>query len=256
MRVTVCELHDSRERFPLDWAALVRHVQDNESDLVLLPEMTFTPWFAWRRDFDPAIWQAAVKSHLEWKRRLSELGTAVVCGTAPVDDAGARRNRAFVFSSGSGYTEVHDKYHLPDEEGFWEATWYGRGSGDFIAQGTAGIALGFLICSELWFFRHARAYGDQGVHLILCPRATPHETLDKWLAGGRAASVVSGAFCLSSNPVSAAGEPANLGGRGWITDPEGEVLGVTSQTQPFLTVNIDTLLAESAKHTYPRYIPE
>jgi len=256
MRVTVCELQDSREGFSRDWAALVRHVQDHASELVLLPEMAFSPWFAWRREFDPEIWRAAVQSHSDWQSRLPELAGTVVCGTAPVDDAGERRNRAFVFSSGSGYTESHDKYHLPDEEGFWEATWYGRGNGGFIPHWTGGIGLGFLICTELWFFGHARTYGDLGVHLILCPRATPRETRDKWLAGGRAASVVSGAFCLSSSPVSSAGEPANLGGQGWITDPEGDVLGVTSRNQPFLTLDIDTRLAEAAKHTYPRYVPE
>jgi N-carbamoylputrescine amidase len=255
MRVTVCELNDAREDFSRDWAELVRHVRERESELVLLPEMTFSPWFAWRRDFDPEIWRSAVQSHTDWMGRLSELGSAVVCGTAPVEDAGERRNRAFVSSSGSGHTQVHDKRYLPDEEGFWEATWYGRGKGGFLPHQTAGISLGFLICTELWFFRHARVYGEQGVHLILCPRATPHETLDKWLAGGRAASVVSGAFCLSSNPVSAAGASADLGGQGWITDPDGAVLGVTSPARPFLTLDIDPTLAESAKRTYPRYVP-
>jgi N-carbamoylputrescine amidase len=254
MKVTVCELKDAREGFSRDWADLARHVKDQESELVLLPEMSFSPWFAWQRDFVPEIWKAAVQDHAGWKKRLSELGSVVVCGTAPVDDAGGRRNRAFVFSPGTGYTAVHDKYYLPDEEGFWEETWYGRGNGDFASHRVSGVALGFMICTEMWFFQHARAYGEQGVHLILCPRATPHETLDKWLAGGRAASVVSGAFCLSSNLISEAEEPADLGGKGWITDPDGVVLGVTSPAQPFLTLDIDTSLAATAKQTYPRYV--
>jgi len=47
----------------------------------------------------------------------------------------------------------------------------------------------------------ARAYGKVGVHLIVNPRATERSTLDKWLTGGRAAAVIAGAFCLSSNRV-------------------------------------------------------
>ncbi len=255
MRVTVCELRDSREGFSQEWGDLVRHVREQKSDLVLLPEMTFSPWFAWRSEFDPRIWQGAVLAHREWEQRLSELAPAVVCGTAPVNSGEQRLNRAFVFEHG-GWAGVHDKFHLPDEEGFWEETWYGRGSGDFSLHLSAGINLGFLICTELWFYEHARAYGKQGAHLILCPRATPRETVDKWLAGGRAAAVVSGAFCLSSNPISTVGELADLGGRGWITDPDGEVLGVTSAERPFLTLHIDTRQAEEAKKTYPRYVPE
>jgi len=67
---------------------------------------------------------------------------------------------------------------------------------------------------------------------------------------------VAAASCLYSNPVSTVGEPADLGGRGWITDLDGEVLGVTSAETPFLTMHIDTCLAEEAKKTYPRYVPE
>ena len=55
MRVTVCELGDDVEDFAGDWERLVAHVRAQASDLVLLPEMPFYPWFAWRRQFDPAI---------------------------------------------------------------------------------------------------------------------------------------------------------------------------------------------------------
>lgn len=33
-------------------------------------------------------------------------------------------------------------------------------------------------------------------------------------------------------------------------------MGVTSQTEPFLTVEIDLDLADEAKQTYPRYAPD
>jgi len=96
-----------------------------------------------------------------------------------------------------------------------------------------------------------RAYGKQGVHLLVTPRATGKPTVEKWLVGGRAAAVVSGAFSLSSNRFS---RSVDLGGQGWVVGPDGQVLAVTSRAQLFLTVSIDLEEAERAKGTYPRYM--
>ena len=96
------------------------------------------------------------------------------------------------------------------------------------------------------------------------PRSTSHGSLDKWVAGGQAAAVVSGAFCLSSNnwqPAAAEAEASplvgpNLGGRAWIIDPDGEVVATTSEQHPFATASIDLAAAAGGKQTYPRYISD
>ncbi len=91
--------------------------------------------------------------------------------------------------------------------------------------------------------------------MLVCPRATDITSVDKWIAGGRVAAVVSGAYCLSSNFSYREGDACKWGGNGWIIEPEGgTVLGTTSSEQPFLTLDIDLKVAEAAKHTYPRYI--
>lgn len=256
MKVTVCQLRNQIPDFDKDWDNLVRHVQTEQSELVLLPEMTFFPWFAWASQVDATVWQQAIKAHEAWHQRLHELAPALVCGSSPVNEEGKRFNRAFVWDPKTGFNPVHDKYHLPDEEGFWENSWYDRGDGDFTPYTAAHVKIGFAICSEIWFFQHARVYGQQGIHLILCPRATPRETLDKWVVAGQAAAVVSGAFCLSSNRISSTHEEANLGGQGWIAGPDGELLGLTSQAQPILSLEVNLELADLAKQTYPRYIPD
>jgi len=89
----------------------------------------------------------------------------------------------------------------------------------------------------------------------VCPRATPAGSVEKWIAGGRTAAVVSGAFCLSSNFGGVSEEGMKWGGSGWVIEPEeGEVLGVTSQEQSFLTIDVNLEVAEMAKSTYPRYV--
>jgi predicted amidohydrolase len=256
MRVTVCELNDEQDRFSSDWKNLVRHVRQERSDLILLPEMAFFPWLFGRCKYEASLWQKAKEAHNDWIRRLAELSPARVLGTRPEDSGGRRVNRGFIWGLEEGYHPAHTKHYLPDEEGYWEGSWYSRGDGEFTAVECGTATVGFLICTDLWFFERSRQYGKQNVQILVCPRATPRSTLDKWLVAGRAASVVSGAYCLSSNRFAPKGHVSDLGGEGWITDPDGGVLGVTSQDFPFFTYDIDLKKADRAKITYPRYVPD
>lgn len=234
-----------------EWSRLVGHVAREQSELVLLPEMPFFPWIAAAKPFELQKWDASVEDHERWVARLSELAPAGVLASRPVAQ---RRNEGFVWDS-QGYRGVHDKYYLPDEEGFWETTWYERGEPNFIAAATMSIKVGLAICTELWFTEHARNYAQQGIHLLACPRATELATIDKWIAGGRAAAIMAGAFCISSNR-SGEGSGIHWGGNGWVIDPDGEVLGLTSSEEPILTLDLDLEKAEAAKETYPRYVSE
>lgn len=250
MKVTVCEMNDDRARFLEDWDRLVVHVRANASDLVLLNEMPFSRWFGVTPDFDMATWQAVVAEHEEWLPRLKELAPATVIATRPVTQGGKRLNQGFIWNEKAGYQATHDKYYLPDEEGVWEASWYHPGDGRFELVSSEFGQVGYLICSELWAMGRAQAYGKAGAKLLVTPRATGQASLNKWLIGGQAASIVSGAFSLSSNRVS----DKAFGGKGWVISPEGEVLGVTSPEQPIITVEINLQEAEQAKTTYPRYV--
>lgn len=255
MKITVCELRNGSDILDQEWEKLVSHVKSEGSDLVLLPEMPFYPWVALTKQVKAEVWQASVEMHDRWMTRLTELTPAIVLSTRPVISKGKHLNEAFVWDKEAGYTAVHHKYYLPDEEGWWEASWYERGAKDFTVIQSRRGRIGFLICTELWFNVHAREYARQGIELLVCPRATGITSTDKWIAGGRTAAVVSGAFCLSSNFSYTEGDVMKWGGSGWLIEPEGgRVLGVTTRQQPFLTLEIDLSVAEAAKHTYPRYV--
>ena len=255
VKVTVCELSNDPEEFKLQWQQLVAHVHAHGSDLVLLPEMPFYPWIARTRQFHPSVWEASMKAHDAWISMLDELQPAMVLGTRPVNKAGKRLNEGFSWDAHHGYRAVHTKTYLPEEEWFWEASWYDCGNREFKLINTEQVNIGFLICTELWFNEPARVYGAEGAHLIVCPRATAMASAEKWIAGGRTAAVVSGAFCLSSNRGGTDKHGMAWGGRGWIIDPEeGDVVGLTSPSQPFITLDINLSAAETAKQTYPRYV--
>ena len=262
MKVTVCQLPNDPDGLADGWLALVAHVQTAGSDLLLLPEMPFYPWPFWHQTFDPAVWQEAVAAHDRWQARLPEIAPAAVAGSRPVNEKNGRYNEGFIWDNNAhqpAYRAIHRKVYLPDEDGFWEASWYHRGQhhrddGLFQPATVGSARVGFLICTELWFMDRARAYGQAGAHLLLTPRATERRTVEKWLTGGRAAAVISGAYSLSSNRFDDRGRPADLGGQGWVVDPDGEVLAVTTEQQPFVTVDVDLARADHAKETYPRYV--
>ena len=255
MKVTVCELPNETPALERAWMRLVEHIHKHNSEFVLLPEMPFYRWLAHTRDVDAGQWEQAVRAHEAWVTRLADLSPATVISTHPITLNGKRQNAGYEWEPGRGVRNVHIKYYLPDEPGFWEASWYERGDGDFSLANTSKGKVGFLICTEIWFNFHAREYGKQGVQLLVCPRATPNPTAPKWVVGGQAAAVISGAFCLSSNLGGATSEGGDYAGVGWIIEPnEGKVLGLTSPEQPFLTLDIDLGEADRAKKTYPRYV--
>ncbi len=257
MKTTVCELKNGADTLQEEWDRLVDHVSAERSELVVLPEMPFFAWVARTREVDPAVWKASVDMHDRWLSYLPALSPATVAGSRPVIRSGRRLNEGFLWDEEAGYRAAHHKCYLPDDEGWWEASWYERGAKEFAAVETDLARIGFLICTELWFGEHARAYGRQGTELLVCPRATGAASTDKWIAGGRTAAVVAGAWCLSSNFSPTEADGGKWGGSGWIIEPEdGRVLGVTSAERPFLTLDIDPAAARAAKKTYPRYVSE
>jgi len=260
----VCELStESSVELENDWKGLKTHINQNGSDLALLPEMPFYHWLCISPPSDPVShkeqWEKSVEAHEKWISRLNELNCPIVIGSRPVIDSGKFYNEAFIWEN-SSIRGVQRKYYLPEEPSFHESKWYSRAEKSFHPFSSTWrdstyekeVLFGAQVCSDMWFTEHSRQYGKQKCHVLVTPRATGKHSLDKWVVGGQAAAVVSGCWGLSSNRWS----DKLFGGRGWITSPDGVVKGVTTHEQPFLTLNIPLLEAEKAKETYPRYISD
>lgn len=255
MRVTVCELPNNWMISDIYWNRLIHHLKEEKSDLLVLPEMPFFEWITKSDVVTPLFWERAVKAHDKWIDRLNELPVGMTIASRPVIENNKRLNRGFVFIRDKGYIPVHDKYYLPNDSGYYEASWYEKGGGQFDVICLDDIRIGFLICTEIWFTARAREYLKQDIDILVCPRATPKTKIDIWVTGGKAAAIVAGAFCLSSNYNGPNTKEADFGGTGWIIEPDrGDVRGITSADQNFLTLEIDINEAKYAKTTYPRYI--
>jgi N-carbamoylputrescine amidase len=250
MKVTVCELPDNRKAFESAWEELVTFVRKQQSDLVLLPELPFSSWFARTPQFDAQVWQRAQQEHDAMMNRLSELSPAIVLGTHLVIEEGRHLNRGFFWTPVGGYKGIHDKYYLPNEEDFYERCWFDRNQRDFTLTHVQDLTLGFLICTEVMFTEWARYYGKQGANLIAVPRAAADH--ERWEVATRMAAIASGAFVISSNRV----DERVFGGRGLVIGPNGDVRASTSRLAPFVTVHIDLTESAQAKQTYPRDVLE
>jgi len=257
VKVTVCQLDNRPQQLDAMLDELKAHIDLQQSDFLLLPEMCFHEWLAADKDPKRERWLAAINSHASAILELGKLGASAVIGTRPIiNDAGSFRNQAFLWTTEPRIIPIHEKVYLPDEEGYWEASWYDRGERKFDLCHALDSPIGVQICTEMWFFEWARHFASLGAELLCIPRATPHGSLSKWLAGGQAAAVCAGAYCLSSNIWNPPGSKANCGGLGWIISPEGDVLAQTSVDSPFASVEIDLEFARQSKSTYPRYVSE
>lgn len=251
MRITVCELPHAADALPAAWQGLQRHLADQASELLLLPEFAFAPPVWEQEDFEPAGWAGAERDSEAWLARLPELGVAQVIGARPVTLGGRRFNQGFIWSADQGLKPLRRKFHLPDEPGGREARWFERGDAEFPPFRTGPLRFALNICTELWALETYDAYARAGVGAVFSPRATSSKTTDKWLAVGRVAAVRAGAYGFSSNR--ADGEK-RYGGTGWIFSPDGELLGRTSAERPYATATLDLARVEAARRSYPRYV--
>lgn len=258
MKVTVCELSDNEIDFISDWNELIIHVDENRPDLLLLPEMPFCKWIASEKKVRDESKIQSVKEHERWITRMEQLHAKQIVYSRPVVSGNKFFNTAFVYKQGAGHFKIHTKSFFPEEPFFWEESWYDREEvTKFEVLEIGGIKIGALLCTEMWFTEYARQYGKQGIDILVCPRATGIESVDQWIRCGQTLSIISGAYCLSSNKSGTGDRGFQWGGNGWITEPmTGSLLSVTTPAERFVTLEIDTAKSRTAKNEYPLYVKE
>lgn len=258
MKITVCQLDPREGQIDTYLSSLKEHITSENSEFVLLPEMSFSEWLAADKNPNPDRWAQAIERHNKYISNLNDLGATAIVGTRPIiNSIGSRRNEAYIWTKDLNCpSPIREKYYLPDEDGYWEHSWYDRGLKSFDTAYFGSVRIGVQICTEMWFFEWARHYAASRVDLLCIPRATPHSSVDKWLAGGQTAAVCSGAYSISSNLWYPPDYKISCGGLGWIIDPEGNILKTTNPDSPFASFEIDLEFSRISKSTYPRYVPE
>lgn len=236
------------------WHDLLAHIEQERPDLAILNEMPFGRWLADGAVFDPVLAALSVKDHECALPALANVPCAVL-SSRPVAGPDKLSNEAFLLA-GESYQVLHHKQYFPQEDGFYEDSWFVSQRPGFEVVEYMGLRVGVLLCTELMFTEWARHYRRQGAHVIVVPRASG-TSMRTWHAAAAMAAIVSGCYVLSSNRAAAAGDSeSNFGGRGFVYAPGGELIIETSSDTPFACVEIDFACIANAQEGYPCYVRE
>lgn len=197
------------------------------ADLVVFPELAFTPFFPRVRAegdvlarAEPipgptvAAFQAAAREHgVVVVLNLYEHAGDEAFDTSPVIDADGRL---------LGRTRM---MHITQYDGFYEQDYYAPGDLGAPVYDTAVGRLGVAICYDRHYPEYLRALALQGADLVVVPQAG---TLGEWPDGLyeaelRVASFQHGFFMALANRVGQE-EAMTFGGGSFVTDPHGQVL--------------------------------
>ncbi len=254
LRIAFVEWPEALSTDSPQWVELKDSVSATDPDILITNELPFGSWIAENEVFSEDEAHVSMRAHEKGLEGLIDLDLPAVISSRPVWNGKRLANEAFVLENGA-VRPLHRKQYFPNEPGWFESNWYaGDGSGFRMAQ-ILGIKVGVLLCTDAMFSEHARAYGKQQAALVVIPRASGLD-IESWKLAGAMASLVSGAYVVSSNRVGRAKAGTRFGGGGFAYAPHGQLLAQTTANNPVQTLELDSQIPASAKREYPCYVPE
>jgi len=247
MRICAAEFPDELNKYESAIDNLAAHVRDAKPDLLVLPELPFTPWIFHVEKRDQAQWLATVKNHAKWLDHLASAIPTPIIASRPVDEDGKVLNQAVYVDASRILHPLRAKYCLPNDFPALEQVWFDEGDTHTGAFDILGQKIGVQLCSEIMYAEIPRLLAAEGAEIIIQARATGDHP--RWRAASVLAASTAGAFVVGANRRSTVREWFT--GASWIYSPEGALLGESSSEQPFVTVAIDLNETLSAKNEYP-----
>ncbi len=254
MRVAFVEWLEGLTAGDAQWEALKTGVAEARAEILVTNELPFGPWIAEGASFSREVAEESVRAHEAGLAGLMELGMAAVISSRPVWRGERLVNEAFVVEGGV-VRVLHRKQYFPSEAGWFERDWFVGDDSGFAVAEVLGVRVGVLLCTEAMFNERARAYGREGAELIAIPRASGRD-IEPWKIAGAMASLVSGAYVVSSNRVGPAAGGRNFGGGGFGYGPQGKLLAMTSGECAVQVVEVEAAVCAAARAEYPCYVAE
>jgi predicted amidohydrolase len=197
------------------------------ADLVVYPELSFTPFWPQHRAGDDgrtraepipgptttAFQEAAARHGVVVVINLYEHAGDVAYDTSPVIDADGRL---------LGRTRM---MHITDYEGFYEQGYYTPGDTKAPVYNTAAGRIGVAICYDRHYPEYLRALALQGADLVVVPQAGAKGEWPDGLfeAELRVAGFQNGYFMALANRVGEE-DVLTFDGGSFVTDPEGQLV--------------------------------
>ena len=254
LRIACVEWPEGLSTNDARWSELRDSVTAAHPDILVTNELPFGPWLADAAVFSEAEAQLSIRAHEKGLEGLIDLDVPAVISSRPVWNRKRLANEAFVLEKGI-VRALHRKQYFPNEPGWFESEWYAGDASGFGVAEVLGLKLGVLVCTEAMFNEHARAYGKQQASLLVVPRASG-TNIEPWTIAGAMASLVSGAYVVSSNRTGCTKIGTHFGGGGFAYAPQGRFLAATAPACPLQTFELDPAISASAQRVYPCYVPE
>lgn len=224
------------------------------ADFAILPEIPVNPWSPATQDAsDDDAEEPGGPRHAMQADAAREVGIGLIGGVIQrLPETGERYNTALVFDGQGTLLGIHQKWHIPEEPGFWETSHYSPGiNPPGIIEGL-GVPIGVQICSDLNRPEGVHIQAALGAELIINPRSTEEATYWKWKPVFQADAVTSCVYLVSVNrPRPELG--VGIGGPSLAIEPHGKVLLET--TDPVSVVTIDRQVVRDRRIEYPGYLP-
>ena len=254
LRIAFVEWPEALSTGDEQWRMLKDSVTAARPDILVTNELPFGPWLADAPVFSEAEAHLSVRAHQKGLEGLIDLNLPTVVSTRPVWNGKRLANEAFVLENGA-VRALHRKQYFPNEPGWFESEWYAGDASGFEVAEVLGMKVGVLVCTEAMFNERARAYGRQKASLLVVPRASG-TNIEPWKIAGAMASLVSGAYVVSSNRIGGSRGGTQFGGGGFGYAPQGRLLAVTDPANPVQTLDLDPTIPALAQREYPCYVPE
>lgn len=234
------------------WTNLKSSITAARPDILVTNELPFGPWIAESSMFSEDDARLSIREHEKGLEGLIDLDLPAIISSRPVWIGKRLANEAFVVEN-RAVRALHRKQYFPNEPGWFESEWYAGDDSGFEVAEVLGIKVGVLLCTDAMFNERARAYGRQKASLIVIPRASGTD-LESWKIAGAMASLVSGAYVVSSNRVGRGKGGTQFGGGGYAYAPHARLLAVTDATRSVQILELDPTMPESAQREYPCYV--
>jgi len=236
------------------WSDLKCSITAMHPDILVTNELPFGSWLAENAAFSDEVARLSIRAHEKGLEGLIDLDLPAVISSRPVWTGKRLANEAFVVENRI-VRPLHRKQYFPNEPGWFESEWYASDGSGFDVAEVLGIKIGVLLCTDAMFNEHARAYGKHNASLIVIPRASGLD-IESWKIAGAMATLVSGAYVVSSNRVGSSKGGTQFGGGGYAYAPHGRLHAVTDSTHPVQILELDTSKATLAQREYPCYVSE
>ena len=227
--------------------AVLAQVATVDADLVVLPELWATGFFAFGRYAEDALRRDALLERcgaLARERRITfHAGSHVERG-----DGGALHNTAAVFDASGALVATYRKVHLWGH-GTGEATMLVAGD-EVVVTPLAGLSAGLTTCYDLRFPEQYRALTDRGAEVVITVSAWPAARVADWELLNRARAVEGACLVVACN---GCGEDSGtaLGGRSVVVGPDGGVLAAAGDGPEVLVADVDPAAIARRRADFP-----